>query len=166
MSGLAPWDKLDIPSIVSQVTRGNRPTRPSSSKWLDNDELWGLLQSGWHQAPDGRPEMAAYSNNLDHWRRTLPYPDNDYEHATIQEIDQGESSPISAHKGDLNSLNIGGGITFDISHQVRMVSSLYAPYAHGGFCDVSSIIFWFLAKILIVTGARFLLGVVDWKRLR
>ncbi|KAG8707359.1 hypothetical protein FRC08_000532 [Ceratobasidium sp. 394] len=55
LSGVAPWDKLDIPSIVSQVTRGNRPGRPSPSVWLDNDNFWALLQQGWDQRPENRP---------------------------------------------------------------------------------------------------------------
>lgn len=111
--------------------------------------------------------MTSYSKNLDHWKRTLPYPETDHDHATIQEIDESEHSPINTyHTGDLNSLNIGGGITFDISRQVRMVSSLYAPYAHGGFCDVSFIIVHFNARILIASNIRYLLGVVVWKKLR
>ncbi|QRW06927.1 Tyrosine kinase domain protein [Ceratobasidium sp. AG-Ba] len=72
LSGLAPWDKLDIPSIISQVTRGNRPPRPSPSAWLDKDEVWTLVQRGWDQKPENRPEMTLYAHELDHWKGVVP----------------------------------------------------------------------------------------------
>ncbi|QRV92798.1 Tyrosine kinase domain protein [Ceratobasidium sp. AG-Ba] len=72
LSGLAPWDKLDIPSIISQVTRGNRPPRPSPSAWLDKNEIWTLVQRGWDQKPENRPEMTLYAHDLDRWKGVVP----------------------------------------------------------------------------------------------
>lgn len=73
----------------------------------------------------------------------MPYPESDQDRAVIQEVEAVENTLINiSNKGDMNSLDISDRITFDITHEVRMVGSLYAPYAHGGFCDVGIYILW------------------------
>ncbi|KAG8791080.1 hypothetical protein FRC12_010209 [Ceratobasidium sp. 428] len=135
LSEVAPWDKLDIPSIVSQVTRGNRPTRPSPSIWLDNDNLWTLLQLGWHQQPESRPDMSSYAHNLEHWRQVLPKAQDGHNPDVIQQPPTPMANTFAFVK-KMNDLCIMDDISFDISREVKMVSSLYAPFAHGGFCDI------------------------------
>ncbi|KAG9083264.1 Receptor-interacting serine/threonine-protein kinase 2 [Ceratobasidium sp. 370] len=136
LSGIAPWDQLDIPSIVSQVTRGNRPGRPSPSAWLDNDNFWALLQRGWHQQPENRPDMALYTHELEHWQRVLKKTQDDH----IFGLSQQPTSPKSARSYSFprspGDTNIMDDLSFDISREVKMVSPLYAPFAHGGFCDI------------------------------
>ncbi|KAG8785896.1 hypothetical protein FRC12_017066 [Ceratobasidium sp. 428] len=135
LSGVAPWDKLDIPSIVSQVTRGNRPTRPSPSIWLDNDNLWTLLQLGWHQQPESRPDMFSYAHNLEHWQQVLPKAQDGHNPEVLQQPPTPIANSFPFAK-KMNDLCIMDDISFDISREVKMVSSLYAPFAHGGFCDI------------------------------
>lgn len=135
LSGVAPWDKLDIPSIVSQVTRGNRPTRPRTSPWLDNHEIWGLIQRGWDQKPENRPDMSSYTRDLELWKHVAPEPPNHNDLNGSQQLE----TPLTGNfhfvrKPD--ETTIMDDLSFDISREVKMVSSLYAPYAHGGFCDI------------------------------
>ncbi|KAG8740757.1 hypothetical protein FRC10_003915 [Ceratobasidium sp. 414] len=136
LSGIAPWDKLDIPSIVSQVTRGNRPGRPSPSIWLDNDNFWTLLQEGWHQQPGNRPDMTLYAHNLEHWQHVLPKAQDDH----IFDVTQQPTTPTTTKPFPFpqkpEDTDVMDDLSFDISREVKMVSSLYAPFAHGGFCDI------------------------------
>ncbi|KAG8712783.1 hypothetical protein FRC09_019464 [Ceratobasidium sp. 395] len=120
LSGVAPWDKLDIPSIVSQVTRGNRPTRPSPSIWLDNDNLWTLLQLGWHQQPESRPDMSSYAHNLEHWQQVLPKAQDGPNPDVLQQPPTpiANSFPFSKK---MNDLSIMDDISFDISREVKMI---------------------------------------------
>ncbi|KAG8719737.1 hypothetical protein FRC09_010687 [Ceratobasidium sp. 395] len=134
LSGVAPWDKLDIPSIVSQVTRGNRPIRPTPSAWLDNNNVWSLIQQGWHQQPENRPDMTSYARNLEGWKHLLPATQNNDPFNSTQPPASSTTEPLSARKAE--DPTIMDDLSFDITREVKMVSELYAPFAHGGFCDI------------------------------
>ncbi|KAG8762036.1 hypothetical protein FRC12_009215 [Ceratobasidium sp. 428] len=134
LSGVAPWDKLDIPSIVSQVTRGNRPTRPTRSAWLHNNDVWSLIQQGWHQQPENRPDMTSYACNLEGWKHFLPATQNNDPFSLTQPLASPTTEQFLARKTE--DLTIMDDLSFDITREVKMVSELYAPFAHGGFCDI------------------------------
>ncbi|KAG8697917.1 hypothetical protein FRC09_007560 [Ceratobasidium sp. 395] len=123
LSGVAPWDKLDIPSIVSQVTRGNRPTRPTPSAWLDDNNVWSLIQLGWHQQPENRPDMASYARNLEGWKHLLPATQNNDPFNLTQLSASPTTEQFLTRKTE--DLTIMDDLSFDITREVKMVSELF-----------------------------------------
>jgi hypothetical protein len=52
--------------IIMQVLKGVRPKRPTPEDCICSmtDDMWQLIQDGWHQTPKTRPSMAQFEEHF------------------------------------------------------------------------------------------------------
>lgn len=61
-TGMAPFNYSRSSAVMSAITAGGRPPRPTHSAFTD--ELWMLTQRCWAQEPQSRPEVSEALRDL------------------------------------------------------------------------------------------------------